>query len=73
MEKFNHLAGTRVIADPSCANDQPELDILIGLDHYWSNSSGDVVHGKPALPFKPKAIDWTFQASMTSPGNSQGM
>ena len=59
MQNFHHLAGLE-LADSSCYHYQLELDILIGLDHYWKITTREVVRGKSGPTAIGTSLGWVL-------------
>ena len=45
QDQFEHLAGLN-LADPTDDDTQLEVDVLIGLDHYWTLTTGELHRGR---------------------------
>ena len=59
MQNSDHLAGLE-LADSSYDHNQLEIDILIGLDHYWKLTTGDVVRGKSGPTAIGTSLGWVL-------------
>ena len=45
QDQFEHLAGLN-LADPADDDTQLEIDVLIGLNHYWTLTTGELRRGR---------------------------
>ena len=59
MQNFDHLAGLE-LADSSYDHNQLEINILVGLDHYWKLTTGEVVFGNSGPTAIGTSIGWVL-------------